>query len=230
MDLRKWRKGLVVSGLFFDISGTFPNAVIARVIHNMRWYQIPIEYTQWITRRMAGCKTILTFDDYKSEPFEVSNGLDQGDPLSSVFYGFYNTDLIEHNSDPNELKSAFVDNTMFFVAGNTYQENNTKLANMMAQRNGATEWSKTHNSNFEIDKFALLHLSRKCEPDPNRPGKQRPIPRPALTLTDHTITPSASHKFLGVILDQALNFKEHANYTLGKGVMYAAQIRRLFQK
>ena len=76
----KWRKGLVVSGLFLDISGAFSNAVIARVIHNMRQRQIPIEYTQWITRHMAGRKTILTFDDYESEPFEVSNGLDQGDP------------------------------------------------------------------------------------------------------------------------------------------------------
>ena len=82
---------------------------------------------------MAGRKTILTFDNYESEPFEVSNGLDQGDPPSSVLYGFYNADLIEHTSDPNELKSAFVDDTMFFVAGNTYQENNEKLANMMAR-------------------------------------------------------------------------------------------------
>ena len=96
---------------------------------------------------------------------------------------------------------------------------------MMTRRNGATEWSKTHNSNFEIDKFALLHLSRKHKPDPNRPGKQRPIPRPDFTLTDHTIALSASHKFLCIILDQAVNFKEHANYALGKGVTYAAQIR-----
>jgi Reverse transcriptase (RNA-dependent DNA polymerase) len=85
----KWRKGLVVSGLFLDISGAFPNAVITRVVHNMRHCQIPIEYTQWITRRMTGRLTILTFDDYESEPFEVTNGLDQGDPSSSVFYGFY---------------------------------------------------------------------------------------------------------------------------------------------
>ena len=146
-------------GIFLNISSGFPNAIITYVVHNMCQCQISIEYTQWVTRRMAGCKTIFTFDDNESEPFEVSNGLDQEDPLSSVLYGFYNADLIEHNSDPNGLKSAFVDDTMFFVAGNTYQENNTKLANMMTQRNSATEWSKLHNSNFEIDKFALLHLS-----------------------------------------------------------------------
>ena len=163
----KWRKGLVVSGLFLDISGAFLNAVISRLIHNLRRQQIPIEYTEWITQCMTGRKTILMFDDYKSEPFEVINGLDQGDPPSSVLYGFYNADLIEPSRDPNELKSAFVDDTMFFVAGQTYQENNEKLASMMTRQDGATDWSKTHNSNFKIDKFALLHLSRKHEPDPN---------------------------------------------------------------
>jgi ribonuclease HI len=226
----KWRKGLVVSGLFLDISGAFPNAVIKRVVHNMRRRHIPIEYTQWTERRMAGRKTILMFDDYESEPFEVTNGLDQGDPPSSVFYGFYNADLIAPSPNPYELKSAFVDDTAFLVAGNTFQENNDKLRDMMTRPNGATEWSTSHNSNFEVDKFALLHISRKLEPDPNRPGKQKPIARPPLHLENHTINPSPSHKFLGIILDQSLNFKEQANYALGKGEKYAAQLRRLAQK
>jgi len=178
---------------------------------------------------MTGHKTILTFDNYKSKPFKVTNGLDQGDPTSSVFYNFYNADLIEPSRDPNELKSAFVDETMFFVAGNTFQENNTKLINMMTRRGGATEWSKSHNFNFEVDKFALLHLSRKLEPDPNHPRKQKPITRPPLHLANHTIFPTTSHKFLSVFLDQNLNFKVHANYTLGKGETYAAQLCRLSQ-
>jgi len=108
---------------------------------------------------MAGRKTILMFDDYESEPFEVTNGLDQGDPPSSVFYAFYNADLIAPSLNPSELKSAFVDDTAFLVAGNTFQENNDKLSDMMTRSNGATEWSISHNSNFEVDKFALLHMS-----------------------------------------------------------------------
>ena len=82
---------------------------------------------------MTGHKTILTFNDYKSEPFEVTNGLDQDDPPSSVYYGSDNADLIGPSHDSNELKSAFVDDTMFFVAGQTYQENNMKLADMMTR-------------------------------------------------------------------------------------------------
>jgi hypothetical protein len=61
----KWRKGLLVSSLFLDISGAFPNAVITHLVHNMHWCQIPVEYTDWITWRMTGRKTILTFQSYQ---------------------------------------------------------------------------------------------------------------------------------------------------------------------
>jgi hypothetical protein len=61
---------------------------------------------------MAGCKTILIFDNYESDPFEVTNGLNQGDPPSSVFYSFYNANLITPSPNPNEPKSAFIDDTV----------------------------------------------------------------------------------------------------------------------
>jgi hypothetical protein len=100
-------------------------------------------------------------------PLKLPKGSVQANPTSSVFYGFCNADLIEPSRDPNKLKLACVDDTMFFVAGKTFQENNMNLADMMTRQGGATEWSKTHNSNFEVDKFAFLHLSHKLKPDPN---------------------------------------------------------------
>jgi hypothetical protein len=80
--LVKWvrdslRKKLVVSVLFHDITGAFPNTVIPVLIHDMRCNGVPKEYTDWIQRRMDGRKTILAFDDYKSDPFQIFNGLDQ---------------------------------------------------------------------------------------------------------------------------------------------------------
>lgn len=41
----------MVSGLFLDISGAFPNTVIPVLIHNMRMRRIPVEFTDWIARQ-----------------------------------------------------------------------------------------------------------------------------------------------------------------------------------
>ncbi|KIN92630.1 hypothetical protein M404DRAFT_809960 [Pisolithus tinctorius Marx 270] len=51
--------------------------------------------------------------------------------------------------------------------------------------------------------------------------------RPPLTLRDSTITPTANHKFLGVILDQELRWKTHAAQAIAKGMKQALLLRRL---
>lgn len=101
---------------------------------------------------------------------------------------------------------------------------------MMEREGGANEWSVTHKSKFEVDKFGPVHLTQKVVQDPNNPNKTIPMPRPDLHLTGHTITPSTSCKFLGVHVDQKLDWKEQSAYALGKGEKYTAQMRRLAQK
>ncbi|KAG2148674.1 uncharacterized protein EDB93DRAFT_1103730 [Suillus bovinus] len=43
---------------------------------------------------------------------------------------------------------------------------------------------------------------------------------PPIVIQGHTIHPSKSHKVLGVIIDQDLNFKEHAAHAMEKGTKY----------
>lgn len=67
----------MVSALFLDITGAFPNVSIPMLLHNMRKRGIPQEYTEWLGRRLDGRKTTLHFDGYKSETRNVNNGLEQ---------------------------------------------------------------------------------------------------------------------------------------------------------
>lgn len=45
--------------------------------------------------------------------------------------------------------------------GGSYEESNAKLKKMMEKQGGALEWSKEQNAEFELDKTALICLSRK---------------------------------------------------------------------
>ncbi|KAG2742524.1 hypothetical protein P692DRAFT_20652403, partial [Suillus brevipes Sb2] len=109
----------------------------------------------------------------------------------------------------------------------TYELANEKLKGMMEKPGGALEWSRKHNAEFELDKTALVCLSRKRIPDANNPGKTVPVPRPPITISGHTIHPSSSHKFLGVIIDQELRFKEQAASALAKGTKYTLACSRM---
>ena len=50
---------------------------------------------------------------------------------------------------------------------------------------------------------------------------------PELKLTDGMVQPADKTKFLGVIIDNKLTFKQHADYALRKGTTWLQQFRRL---
>ena len=223
-----WRRGDEVAGLFLDIKGAFPNTVVARLLHDMRMAGVPKQYTDWIARKMEGRKTVIAFDDYVSELFEVRNGLDQGCNLSGAEYAFYNRSQVTGSDGcRGESASSFVDDTINLAAGKDLTEATRRIEDMMLRPGGGIQWAETHFSQYEYDKFGLVGFSRRRVQDPNDPQKRIPVPRPSLRLGGHTIHPSPSHTFLGVILDQELRFKEHANHALAKGMNWVSQIRRL---
>ena len=59
-----WRRGKVVSILYLDVEGAFPNAVTDRLIHNLRRRRIPTVYVHFIAELLKGRKTRMKFDDF----------------------------------------------------------------------------------------------------------------------------------------------------------------------
>ena len=88
---------------------------------------------------------------------------------------------------------------------------------MMTRPNSAYEWSRDHNSFFEMDKLQLIDFTRKREKDPTGKSKTWPKTRQLLELVDGSIMPNPMHKLLGLILDQELRFKHYAAHTMAKG-------------
>jgi hypothetical protein len=102
----------------------------------------------------------LRFDNYILDPIPLENGTTQGDPLSMLYYSFYNAPLLETAKDHDELSPGFVDNSMMLAIGNNLAECHEKLKDMMERPGGGFEWSCTHNSPFEISKIVLMNFPR----------------------------------------------------------------------
>ena len=54
-----------------------------------------------------------------------------------------------------------------------------------------------------------------------------PITRPPLDLALCTVTPSPTHKLLGLVLDQELRFQQHTVYAIAKGTNWVMQLCRI---
>lgn len=218
-----WRSHKVASVLFLDIEGAFPNAVTKRLLHNMRSQRIPEAIVEFTEQVLTGRKNQLRFDGFTSDWIPINNRIGQGDPLSMILYIIYNSDLVDIANRPRgrqalkELTLAFVDDTALVAIAQDFNATHAILKDMMERPGGGYDWSHLHNSRFETSKFTLMDFSMN-----------RTKPRPDLMLRGINIRPSATHKFLGVILNQELRWKPQADYALAKGTAYVLQFKRLY--
>jgi ribonuclease HI len=163
--------------------------------------------------------TSLRFDDHTSDTLTLDNGIGQGDPLSMALYQYYNADILEipAPNNPQEAAEVYVDDAILTATAKNFGEAHTILEDMMTRTGRMIEWSKSHNSSIEYSKLALIDFSHH--------GVKKP--RPPLTLPDITIEPTQHAKYLGIVLDQHLNWAPQLAQVRGKGSKWAAQIRRL---
>ena len=219
-------QGDVTLSLFLDVKCAFPSVIIPRLLHDMCLLGIPQEYTVWLQEKLTHRSTMISFDDYESPPLAITNGIDQGCPLSVILYLIYNSGLLHVAMDTTkELAVGFMDDITLVARAPSFPEAAQIITDMMYRSNGALKWSTTHCSVFEHDKAALLGTTRRRQPDPISPSRTIQLPRPTIQIEGHTIEPSATVKYLGVIIDEELQFNDHTTYTLAKGTKWILQVR-----
>ena len=212
-----WRAGKVISALFLDIEGAFPNAVPLRLEHNLHKCQVPSKIVKFIRKMLWGRVTTLKFNGYMSEPINIDNSIGQGDPLSMVMYQYYNADLVDIPSEKGESAMAYVDNSVIIVIADSFPKVHEKLHSMMTREGGVAEWSSLHNSPLKYSKLVLVDFAHS----------QSSKKRTPLRLPQIVVQPTESTKYLGVVFDQNLNWKEQHACAVRKGTSWAMQIRRL---
>ena len=168
-------------------------------------------------------RTRLSFDDHLSTPIPITNGNNQGCPLSMMFYAFYNAGLLElsPNNSPDERQFGFVDDVALLATGSTFEATHQKLKDMMERPGGAFDWSSSHNSPFEMNKLALMNFSPK-------PTEDTP-----LTITrggpnrGTTVKATSSYRFLGVIFDLKLKWKAQHEKAAHSAVTWINLVKQL---
>ncbi|CAK5279173.1 unnamed protein product [Mycena citricolor] len=223
-----WRREQVASVLCTDVKGAFPSVDLDVLTHELRMAGIPRQHTDWIQRRYAGRKAIITFDGYTSEPIDVENGLDQGDPHSGLLWLIYNSGLAKiPDRKQGEHDVTFVDDETLIATGKDFKETHQKIRDMLERPGGLAEWARSHNTTFGPAKYQLVDLSRRRVKKPFQPNKTMPEPRPDMKLGSHKIISAPAVKLLGVWIDRELRWKEQAAAAIAKGHTWLNQVSRL---
>ena len=104
---------------------------------------------------------MLLFDNYKSEAFNIKEGIDQGDAHSLITWIIYNHQILKiFKKLCKETGFLFLDDTAILVTGTDFEDTHNKLKDVMTREGGVMEWVAMHNCTFGIENFQLLDLMR----------------------------------------------------------------------
>lgn len=74
----------------------------------------------------------------------------------------------------------------------------------MTKEDGGLQWSRDHNSRFEVTKSAIVHFSRRTVPDPDPENERIPLDQPELILEGQIVKKADCYKYLGIQIDSQL--------------------------
>lgn len=80
----KWRRGLIVSGLFLDVKSALPSVSTTRLWYTLRQKGCPVYLRKLIVAYLTDRTTKLRLQDFVSHVFDIGDGLPQGSPLSPI--------------------------------------------------------------------------------------------------------------------------------------------------
>ena len=176
---------------------------------------IPTCVTRWVKSLLSDRYACVNFNDTRSHKRRFDNGLPQGSVLAPLLWLIYINDLPDKLNNPDThlgtSKSLFADDLAIITTGKTLYECEKAMKPVLKQ---LEQWAKENKMTISIcdspESKTVCCLYTKDNTENN--GKVKPkIQLNGITI-HHNITP----KFLGVIVDQQLTFKAHAEYVVGK--------------
>ena len=205
---------LEVRSVFLDISKAFDKVWHEGLIHKIKSMGISGELCKLLENFLSGRYQRVLLNGQTSSWRPVLAGVPQGSILGTLLFLIYINDL------PNDLKSnakLFADDTSLFTIVKDKKESANILNNdLLLISRWAYNWKMIFN------------------PDPTKPAQEVLFSRkkqnqihPTISLNNIQVEKVPYQKHLGLILDQKLNFKQHADCAISKINKGIAVIKKL---
>ena len=202
--------GEILLGLFLDLSKAFDTLDHKILLAKLRKYGIRGVTLQLFKSYLSNRKQFVCIDDNVSEYKNIRCGVPQGSILGPILFLLYINDL------PNVSKVLkcilFADDTSIFLSHNDIVPLQ-KIFNNELQH--VTKWMCTNKLSINISKTNFMIFSKKKCNNENV----------SIKMCNSQIKQVSSLRFLGLIIDNKLNWANHINYVCNKvskniGIMY----------
>jgi ribonuclease HI len=199
-------------GVFFDIEGAFDNTSPMAVKQTLRERGIHKSLIDWIVL-LISMRTVTVRTDLTNIMALVRRGLPQGGGLSPTLWSLIADSLLKWLTQQGIFAQGYADDGVALVVGNILS---TICDIMQGILNGVERWCQQMQLSINPEKTEFILFTRRYKPDDVKDIK---FYGKSLMLTKQV-------KYLGVLLDHKLSFKNHVEHKCRKAIMAFHQVRR----
>ena len=206
-----------IMGIFLDFSKAFDTVDHEILLKKLYHYGIRGSAYDWFYSYLTDRKQYVTYNGYSSATKCVTCGVPQRSILGPLLFLIYINDLCGVCEYTTPI--LFADDTNLFCCGNDLGVMEKKVNSELTQ---ISTWLKVNKLSLNIKKTHYMVFTRK----------KRQI-RLNIKIDGHSIAEVQDTKFLGVYIDNKLNWKKHISYLaskISKGIGMIIKARHYLNK
>ena len=212
--IKSFEKGQFTIGVFIDLSKAFDTVDHEILIKKIERYGINGNILKILKSYLKNRKQYVFYDSTTKDFLSITCGVPQGSILGPLLFLIYVNDLSRASSLLTEI--MFADDTNLFMSNSNIKQ---LFSDMNIELAKVSTWFKANRLSLNVDKtkWTLFHSS----------SRKRFIPEvlPNIVIDELVIEREEITKFLGVLIDENINWKTHIEYIISKvsksiGILY----------
>lgn len=197
-------EGKMVGVIFLDLKRAFETVDRIRLLEKLDQYGMRGMVLEWFRTYLSNRSQQVRFNNQWSKCIKTEYGVPQGSVLGPLLFIIYINDIVKFCPEECNIK-MFADDTLVYVSGEGSEELERKMIMVFSI---VEEWMSVNKlkMNASKTKYMIIRSVRK---------EQRG--NIALKCSDGSeLERVEKMKYLGVIIDDKLQFKDHCDYMLKK--------------
>jgi hypothetical protein len=195
-------QGEFVLGVFLDFSKAFDTVNHEILLNKLDYYGIRGTANNWLRSYLFNRTQFVVYDNHKSSSKILDCGVPQGSILGPLLFLIYINDLACVSDILFTI--MYADDTNIFVSGRNLEE----LERIMNTELGLLHnWLIANKLSLNVNKTHYIIF---------KPPRKKSFYTPRLHINNSNIQKVNQTKFLGVILDENLSWKQHIQYVKTK--------------
>jgi hypothetical protein len=195
---------LIIGAVFLDLRRAFETIDRQLLILKMQKYGFGPTIVSWLQEYLTDRTQVTKYDNHVSMAKTTSYGVPQGTVLGPNLFILYINDIVQC------LKKCsiqlFADDMLLYIMGDNVD---SIINNLQEELRGIQDWLSNNNLVLNIDKTKFMII--KCKY--NTINRNNNL---ILKIHNTHIEQVETFKYLGIIIDENLSFKNHASYVTNK--------------